>query len=179
MRISKIYTSILILFLLSISSCNIINKNANINCKTAILGKWYRFSMENGYTEFDIDSLYVTFYNHKVGRYKLPYTIKNDSFKYLTHKYAAKIKCYDDSIYLEGNDGTKATLIKFKNPPFDSIPDEFKDSIVFEQYYAGFKERLIKAFEKAGFVFFDRQENTENNVNQEDFERLMKLRNIK
>lgn len=137
--------------------------------------------MENGYSEFDIDSTYVTFYNHKVGRFKLPYKIENDSFKYLTHKYRAKIKCYGDSIYFEGNDGTFATLIKFKEPPFDSIPDEYNDSALFEQYYIGFKERLIKAFEKAGFVFFDRQEqeNTENNVNQEEFEKLLKLRNVK
>jgi len=169
----------------TIISCNIKTKNSknNNNCQSLIIGKWYRFSMENGYSEFDIDSCYVTFYNHKVGRFKLPYKIENDSFKYLTHKYRAKITCYDDSIFFQGNDGTIATLYKFKEIPFDSIPDEFKDSILFEQYYVGFKARLIAAFEKAGFIFFDKEENQNNKENKEynknEFEKLLKLKNIK
>ncbi|MFD2161516.1 hypothetical protein ACFSJU_03875 [Paradesertivirga mongoliensis] len=122
----------------------------------SLLGKWYRFSRENGYTEFDIDSQNVVFYNQKVGRFELPYTVENDSLKYLTNKYAGKITHYGDSIHLEGNDQTTASLYRFKDPniPFNSIPEE-TDSLSFRSYQKGFDERLVREFEKAGIEISD------------------------
>jgi hypothetical protein len=140
----------------------------------SIVGKWHRFTMENGYSEFDIDSQYVVFFNQKAGRFKLAYKIENDSFIYLTHKYAAKITDFGDSIYLQGNDGTNATLYRFIEPdiPFDSIPDE-KDSLSFDLYAQGFDKRLIREFEKAGIEFFDHSEVS----NDTTLERLLNLKN--
>lgn len=82
-----------------------------------LVGKWHRFSMENGYSEFDIDSQNIVFFNQKVGRFQLPYKIENDSLKYLTNQYAGKITYYGDSVLLEGNDSTTATLYKFNDSP--------------------------------------------------------------
>ncbi|MBV7531076.1 hypothetical protein [Chitinophaga sp. sic0106] len=121
------------------------------------MGRWHRFSKENGYSEFDIDSQYIVFYNQKVGRFTLSYKIENDSLKYLTNPYAAGITYYGDSILLQGNDSTTATLYKFATVPFQSIPEE-KDSLPFAAYIAGFDTRLIREFEKAGIKFSDAPE---------------------
>lgn len=124
--------------------------------KKFLIGKWHRFSMTNGYSEFDIDSQYIVFYNQKVGRLGLPYKIENDSLIYLTNHYAAKITDHGDSVLLEGNDSTKATLYKFKasEAPFKTIP-EVNDSVSFASYIAGFDKRLLRALEKAGIKISD------------------------
>jgi hypothetical protein len=137
-------------------ACDSQNRKIPKDNNISIIGKWHRFSMANGYTEFDIDSQYVVFFNQKVGRFKLPYKIENDSFKYLSNQYEAKVTSYGDSIFLEGNDSTTATLYKFKEPniPFNSIPEE-NDSLAFESYLKDFDKRLIREFEKVGITFSD------------------------
>ncbi|WP_343745671.1 hypothetical protein [Chitinophaga sp.] len=160
-------------FIFALSACDSPNlKNIEGN-KKYLTGKWHRFSMENGYSEFDIDSQYIIFYNQKVGRFGLPYKIENDSLKYLTNPYAARITDYGDSILLEGNDSTKATLYRFKesNVPFKAIP-ETKDSLSFASYIAGFDKRLIRAFEKAGIKISDGMEKPE----EPPYEELLKKR---
>lgn len=142
-------------------------KNMDGN-KKSLIGKWHRFSMANGYSEFEIDSQYVVFYNQKVGRFKLPYKIENDSLKYLTKPYVARITDYGDSVLLEGNDSTKATLHRFKQPyvPFETIPEE-KDSLSFASYIADFDKRLIREFEKAGIKISDGGEKPEGPAYEE------------
>ncbi|RLJ77826.1 hypothetical protein [Pedobacter alluvionis] len=138
-------------FIFILAACDTSNpKNIDGN-KKSLIGKWHRFSTANGYSEFDIDSQNVVFYNQKVGWFKLPYKIENDSLKYLTKDYVAKITNYGDSILLEGNDSTKAILHRFKEPniPFKTIPEQ-KDSLSFASYIADFDKRLISEFEKAG-----------------------------
>jgi hypothetical protein len=127
--------------------------------KISVIGKWHRYSLSNGYTEFDIDSQYVVFYNQKAGRFKFGYKIENDSFKYIGHNYAAKFTAYGDSIFFQGNDNTNATLYRFNESeiPFSCIPDE-KDSLAFESYLKSFDERTVQAFEKTGIKFFDKKE---------------------
>ena len=146
----------LVIAIFTLSSCGSESRKSAEAHNISLLGKWYRFSTENGYTEFDIDSQNVVFYNQKVGRFELPYTIENDSLKYLTNKYAGKITHYGDSIHLEGNDQTTASLYRFKDPniPFNSIPEE-KDSLSFRSYQQGFDERLVREFEKAGIEISD------------------------
>ncbi|MBS0030891.1 hypothetical protein ACTJJ0_28025 [Chitinophaga sp. 22321] len=141
--------------------------------KKFLIGKWHRFSMTNGYSEFDIDSQYIIFYNQKVGRFSLPYKIENDSLKYLTNHYAAKITDYGDSVLLEGNDSTKATLHRFKEShiPFKAIP-EVKDSLSFVSYIADFDKRLILEFEKAGIKISDGTKQPEEPA----YEELLKKR---
>lgn len=141
--------------------------------KISIVGKWHRFTRNNGYTEFDIDSQYVVFFNQKVGRFKLGYKIENDSLKYLTHKYAGKITYYGDSIHLIGNDSTTATLFRFKEPafPFESIPEE-KDTLYFNPYVKGFDKRTIHEYEKAGIIFLDKKAEE----NDTTFQQILKLK---
>lgn len=69
----------------------------------------------------------------------------------LTNKYAGKITYFSDSIRLEGNDKTTASLHRFteSNIPFNFIPEE-KDSLLFASYLEGFDKRLVREFEKAG-----------------------------
>lgn len=155
-------------FIFVLSACDAPNLKTLEGNKKYLIGKWHRFSMENGYSEFDIDSQYIVFYNQKVGRFGLPYKIENDSLKYLTNHYAAKITDYGDSVLLEGNDSTKATLYRFKEPhvPFKIIP-EAKDSLPFASYIAGFNERLIREFEKAGVKISDGTEKTEEPAYEE------------
>ena len=161
MKLSFCFLAITILALYSCGSQSERTPDSEGN-KESLLGKWYRFSMENGYTEFDIDSQNIVFYNQKVGRFELPYKIENDSLKYLTNKYAGKITYFGDSVRLEGNDKTTASLYRFKesNIPFNSIPEE-KDSLVFASYLKGFDERLIREFEKAGIKISSVMENPE------------------
>src|SRR5687768_7260013 len=90
-------------FIFVLSACDSPNRKNVEGNKKSLSGKWHRFSMANGYSEFDIDSQYIVFYNQKVGRFRLPYKIENDSLKYLTNQYAAKITDYGDSVLLEGN----------------------------------------------------------------------------
>ncbi|MFD2284731.1 hypothetical protein GJU39_23225 [Pedobacter petrophilus] len=146
-------------FIFALSACDSPNVKNTEGNKKSIIGKWHRFSLANGYSEFDIDSQDIVFYNQKVGRFKLPYKIENDSLKYLTNQYAAKITYSGDSVLLEGNDGTKATLHRFKESqvPFKTIPEE-KDSLSFASYTADFDKRLIGEFEKAGIKFSDGNE---------------------
>jgi len=153
-------------------SPNLKNREGN---KKSLIGKWHRFSMANGYSEFDIDSLYIVFYNQKVGRFKLPYKIENDSLKYLTNQYAAKITDYGDSVLLEGNDSTKATLHRFKEShvPFKSIPEE-KDSLSFVSYITDFDKRLIREFEKAGIKISNGAKKNEEPA----YEELLKKRSL-
>lgn len=149
----------LVFFIFVLSACDSQHlKNAEGD-KKLLIGKWHRFSMTNGYSEFDIDSQYIVFYNQKVGRFGLPYKIENDSLKYLTNQYAAKITDYGDSVLLEGNDSTKATLYKFKESqaPFKTIP-EVNDSLSFASYIAGFDKRFIRELEKAGIKIPDATE---------------------
>lgn len=138
-------------FIFILSACDSPNPNNVDGNKSSLIGKWHRFSPANGYSEFDIDSQYVVFYNQKVGRFKLPYKIENDSLKYLTKDYVAKITNYGDSVLLEGNDSTQAVLHRFKKPdiPFKTIPEE-RDSLSFASYISDFDKRLISEFEKAG-----------------------------
>lgn len=162
-----------LLFIFAIAACQSPAVKHTEVKKNFLIGKWHRFSMANGYSEFDIDSQYVVFYNQKVGRYALAYTIENDSLKYLTNPYAAKITDYGDSVLLEGNDSTQATLYRFNDSqaPFKSIP-EVKDSLSFAGYLAGFDKRLIQAFEKVGIKFSDGNEMPGEAV----YEELMKRR---
>ncbi|MBB6240266.1 hypothetical protein HDC90_004935 [Pedobacter sp. AK013] len=155
-------------FIFILSACDSPNpKNIGGN-KKSLIGKWHRFSMANGYSEFDIDSLYVVFYNQKVGRFKLPYKVENDSLKYLTKDYVAKITNYGDSILLEGNDSTQAVLHRFKEPhiPFKTIPEQ-KDSLLFASYIADFDKRLVSEFEKAGIKISDGMEKREGPAYEE------------
>src|SRR5687768_9171988 len=95
---------LLAISIVALFSCDSQDRKATIDNKISLIGKWHRFSMANGYTEFVIDSQNVVFFNQKVGRFKLPYKIENDSFKYLTSQYVAKVTDYGDSIFLQGND---------------------------------------------------------------------------
>lgn len=176
MRFYFFIISILILY-----SCDSQNHKFAGDDEISMVGKWHRFSKVNGYSEFDIDSQYVVFYNQKAGRFKLEYKIENDSFKYLTHKYAAKVTDYGDSIFLEGNDNTTATLYQFKEPniPFKRIPDE-EDSLAFELYAKGFDQRLLQAFEKAGVKIVDPVKEPDNpNVEEPEDSTFQKLMNEK
>ncbi|SDH70833.1 hypothetical protein SAMN05421827_1419 [Pedobacter terrae] len=158
-------------FIFILSACDSPGpKNVDGN-KNSLIGKWHRFSTANGYSEFDIDSKYVVFYNQKVGRFKLPYKIENDSLKYLTKDYVAKITNYGDSVLLEGNDSTQAVLHKFKKPdiPFKTIPEQ-KDSLSFASYIADFDKRLLVAFEKAGIKISSAMERQESQA----YEQLLK-----
>ncbi|NLR82923.1 hypothetical protein [Chitinophaga eiseniae] len=164
----------LTVFILALSACHSPNLKTMEGNKNFLIGKWHRFSMENGYSEFDIDSQNIVFYNQKVGRFGLPYKIENDSLKYLTNHYAAKITDYGDSVLLEGNDSTKATLYRFKESqvPFQTIPDA-KDSLSFASYITGFEKRLIQEFEKAGIKLSDGTEKREEPVYEELLKRAM------
>jgi len=157
-----------VFFIFILPSCHSPNpKNIDGN-KNLLIGKWHRFSTANGYSEFDIDSQYVVFYNQKVGRFKLAYKIENDSLKYLTKDYVAKITSYGDSVLLEGNDSTQAVLYRFKEPniPFKTIPEQ-KDSLSFASYIADFDKRLISEFEKAGIKISDGMEKREGPAYEE------------
>lgn len=143
---------IFIVSVLTVYSCN--SKKQNVS----FVGKWHRFSMQNGYTEFQFESNYVVFFNQKTGRFKMEYKIENDSFKYISNKYAAKFRYYGDSICLNGNDGSTATLYRYneQEAPFANIPEE-KDSSLFDSYLKGFDRRTVQAYEKAGFKFSEYQ----------------------
>jgi hypothetical protein len=160
---------ILLISALSVYSCN--SKKQNIS----FVGKWHRFSMENGYTEFLIDSSSIVFFNQKTGRYKMEYKIENDSFKYLTSKYAAKFRFYGDSICLNGNDGSTATLYRYneKEAPFATIPEE-TDSLQFYSYIKGFDNRTVQAYEKAGINFSDYKK--EESDTAQSFQKLLNTR---
>ena len=159
---------LLIIQLIGFYSCSSDRPTVQQDKKVSLIGKWYRFSMANGYTEFDIDLQNVTFYNQKVGRFQLPYTIKGDSLKYQTNQYAAKVINYGDSVLLQGNDSTTATLYKFKGDaiPFNAIPEE-KDSVSFASYVKDFDKRLIREFEKAGIEISDNSQKPEDRDYQE------------
>jgi hypothetical protein len=164
-------------FIFILAACHSPNpKNIDGN-KKSLVGKWHRFSLANGYSEFDIDSQYVVFYNQKVGRFKLPYKIENDSLKYPTKDYIAKITNYGDSVLLEGNDSTKAVLHRFKEPhiPFKTIPEQ-KDSLLFASYIADFDKRLISEFEKAGIKISDGTEKREGPAYEELLKRKISKR---
>ncbi|EHQ27656.1 hypothetical protein [Mucilaginibacter paludis] len=162
-------------FIFALSACHSPNATNIDGNKKLLIGKWHRFSMSNGYTEFNIDSQYVVFYNQKVGRFKLPYKIENDSLKYLTKLYAAKITNYGDSVVLDGNDSTQAVLHRFKEPhiPFKTIPEQ-KDSLSFASYIGDFEKRLVSEFEKAGIKISDGTEKPEGPA----YEELLKRRSI-
>jgi len=155
-------------FIFILSACHSPNPKKIDGNKNVLIGKWHRFSTANGYSEFDIDSQYVVFYNQKVGRFKLPYKIENDSLKYLNKDYVAKITNYGDSVLLEGNDSTEAVLHRFKEPniPFKTIPEQ-KDSLSFASYIADFDKRLISEFEKAGIKIANAAEKQGNQVYEE------------
>ena len=156
----------------TLCSCNSLNRKDH---RISLIGKWHRFSFKNGYTEFDFDSSYVVFYNQKTGRFKYEYKIENDSFKYIGPKYAAKYAICGDSISFQGNDGSTATLYKFKekDTPFESIPEE-QDSLLFNNYRKGFDKRAIREYEKAGFEFSDPSE--QKNDTTQIFQQLLKLK---
>lgn len=162
-------------YIFALAACDSPNLKNTEGNKKSLIGKWHRFSTANGYSEFDIDSQYIVFYNQKVGRFKLPYKIENDSLKYVTNQYAAKITDYGDSVLLEGNDSTKATLHRFKesNVPFKTIPEE-KDSLSFVSYLADFDKRLIREFEKAGIKISDGTKKSE----EPSYEELLKKRSV-
>ena len=71
-RLNYIFLAFIIF---TLSSCQLENSKHIKDDKISLIGKWHRFSMANGYTEFDIDSQDVVFFNQKVGRFKLAYNI--------------------------------------------------------------------------------------------------------
>jgi hypothetical protein len=150
-----IYSSIVSIFI--ICSCTFEKK------EISMVGKWYRFSPENGYSEFEIDSQYVVVYSEKLGKSVLEYKIENDSFKYLGINYSAKITPLGDSIrILVGGDRT-AQLIRVDESvrAFESVPDE-TDSIRFSQYLENFMQRADDAWIEAGFI--DRVRSTQDTI---------------
>jgi hypothetical protein len=160
---------IFIVSVLSVYSCNFKKQNVSF------VGKWHRFSMQNGYTEFQFDSKDVVYFNQKTGRFKFEYKIENDSFKYVNHKYAAKFRFYGDSICLNGNDGSTATLYRYneQEAPFANIPEE-KDSLLFDSYVKGFDQRTVQAYEKAGFKFSEYQK--ENVDTTQSFQNILNMK---
>jgi hypothetical protein len=170
MKFLNIFAVTLVIF----SSCQRQKSVESIDKPISLTGKWHRFSMANGYSEFAIDSHNVVFYNQKVGRFKLPYKIEKDSLKYLTMHYAAKITDFGDSVRLEGNDNTTATLHRFKDGelPFHHIPEE-KDSVIFASYIKGFDQRLISEFQKAGIEITDNAKKPDDM----DYQQLLKEKN--
>ncbi len=128
-----------------------------LNNSISIVGKWYRFSTQNGFTEFDIDSNFVFMFNQKTGWAKREYKLENDYFRYLdSYKYGAKVTNYGDSVFFQGNDNTTATLYKYDESvaPFESIPEENDPAM--ESFIKDFDERALIAWEKAGIKFMDR-----------------------
>ncbi|RPJ67766.1 MAG: hypothetical protein EHM20_17185 [Alphaproteobacteria bacterium] len=141
---SKIYAFIVSVFI--IGSCTFQQR------EISMVGKWHRFSHENGYCEYEIDSQYVVAFSERMGKSKLEYKIENDSFKYTTIDYSAKIIPVGDSIInLEAGNNT-ATLIRFNESvdAFLSAPDE-NDSLNFSIYMEYFKKRAEQAWTEAGF----------------------------
>ena len=111
----------------------------------SLVGKWYRFSNLNGYVEFEIDSQYVKAFSEKMGLNKLEYKIKEDTFKYLTIDFSAKmIPLGDTMVVLEGKENS-ATLIRFEG--FDTIPED-KNSQAYATYEKEFAARAEEIWKK-------------------------------
>lgn len=120
--------------------------------KISIVGKWHKWSTDNGYSEFEIDSQFVVVYNERNGLSKLAYKIENDSFKYLTIQYAAKIIAWGDSMLILRTGDKIATLKRYDESvnKFESAPDE-SDTVLFNTYKERFYKRADLEWEKAGF----------------------------
>jgi hypothetical protein len=145
----RFFSAVLLLF--AIISCTTNDQNTKDN-PISLIGKWHRWSTDNGYSEFIIDSQNVVVFNEKMGKSVLPYKIDNDSFRYTTIQYSAKIIPWGDSMIVLRTGDKVATLIRFKDSvdEFKGIPDE-KDSIAFNLYKEKFYKRADKEWEKAGF----------------------------
>jgi hypothetical protein len=117
----------------------------------SMVGKWYRFSIENGYSEIEIDSQYVVAFSEKLGKSKLEYKIENDSFKYLTIDYSARITPYGDSVIVLSDKYNTTTLYRYDESvnAFKSAPDE-SDSLAYDQYLNDFANRAMKAWAEEG-----------------------------
>jgi hypothetical protein len=141
-----------IILIFSLNSCDPQHPKISMDSKISMVGKWHRWSKENGYSEFEIDSHYVVVFSEKNGKSRLEYKIENDSFKYVTIKYSAKVIPWGDSMIVlrKGND--VATLHRFDESidTFERAPDE-KDSLLYNTYKENFYKRADEAWNLAGF----------------------------
>jgi hypothetical protein len=133
-------------------SCGSPESKVSQDNKISMVGKWHRWSKENGYSEFEIDSQYVVVFSEKNGKSRLEYKIASDSFKYLTIEYSAKIIPWGDSMIVLRKGDEVATLIRFDESinAFESVPNE-NDSLLFNSYKEKFYKRADQAWTKAGF----------------------------
>lgn len=133
-------------------SCGWQNSEVSQKPKISMVGKWHRFSIQNGYSEFEIDSQYVVVVSQKFGKSRLAYKIDNDSFKYLTIDYSAQISAEGDSMIVLKNGNEVATLIRYDKSvcPFENIPDEH-DTLLYNAYMENFYKRAEQAWTDAGF----------------------------
>jgi hypothetical protein len=137
-------------------SASEVDTHLSLDYKSALIGKWYRISRENGYAELEIDSQHVTVFSERIGKSKLEYLVEGDSFKYITINYHAKIiPSGDTMMLLKGNENT-ATLFRYDETliPFESVPDE-SDTAIFNAYRDKFYKRSYEALVKAGIIRYE------------------------
>jgi hypothetical protein len=127
-----------------ICSCNLHDS------KISIVGKWYKLSLKTGYSEFEIDSQYVVVFSQRSGYSKLKYKIENDSFKYTTINYSAKIVPQGDTMINLTSSYENVTLIRYNESihAFESVPDK-SDSLKYNLYQEKFYKRADSIWNKA------------------------------
>jgi hypothetical protein len=145
-----LYFFIVLIFCLC--SCDLQNPKTSQETKISMVGKWHRWSTENGYSEFEIDTQYVVVFSEKFGKSKLEYKIEDDSFKYISIDYSAKIIPWGDSMIVLRTGDNIATLYRFKDSinAFESVPNE-NDTLLFNAYKDNFYKRADQEWIKAGY----------------------------
>ena len=142
-------------YFLIISIVVLFSCNSNDHNKISLVGKWYQVSFKEGYAEFEFHPKYVIVFSHHIGYSKIDYKIEDDSLKYPSIGYSAKISPQSDSIINFIGYKVTSTLVRWNEStaPFESVPGPIKnkeDSLKYKSYLDKFNERAKQAYLKEG-----------------------------
>lgn len=136
---------ILLITIILTFSCKRSIENINIT------GKWFTYSKENGYIEFEIDTLKMSLFSHYMGNLgEFNYKLVNDTLEISNYKYPTEVIKKTDSKIIFKNTHQIDTLKRLKESTLTFHKIDNSNDSMFSAFYDSFERR---AFSKSSDNF--------------------------
>ncbi len=153
----QIINLLIVIVVVTIYSFNSNSKYHNI------IGKWYSYSEEEGYTEWDIDSTEIGIFSHYSANLgKIRYKIENDTIYYVDYNYTIKILSLSDSVLVLDSKSGRDTLYRLNDRIVTYNNIDYSNDSIFNGFYHKFVKRAFKMQLKFGYITKDEYERIQN-----------------
>jgi len=139
--------AVLILIIsISADSCTKTTENIDIS------GKWYTFSEDYDYTEYEITSNEIHPFSHSMGNMAFSdYEIKGDTLTCISMQYSKAIRKVSDSIFIMTNADKVDSFFKLDESVITFHEINYQDDSIFNIFYEQFTERAYNCWIKYGY----------------------------